>query len=63
MLFFFPQGVLDEILNLIQSVSEGFPSYLCESLDKTFSKYKMEIPVEMTKIMKTESMAFEGRSR
>ena len=27
MLFFFPQGVLDEILNLIESVSEGFPSY------------------------------------
>ena len=27
MLFFFPRGVLDEILNLIESVSEGFPSY------------------------------------
>ena len=27
MLFFFPRGVLDEILNLIDSVSEGFPSY------------------------------------
>ena len=27
MLSFFPQGVLDEILNLIESVSEGFPSY------------------------------------
>ena len=26
-LSFFPQGVLDEILNLIGSVSEGFPSY------------------------------------
>ena len=26
-LFFFPRGVLDEILNLIESVSEGFPSY------------------------------------
>ena len=24
---FFPRGVLDEILNLIESVSEGFPSY------------------------------------
>ena len=34
-LFFFPRGVLDEILNLIVSVSEGFPSYsyrLIESL-------------------------------
>ena len=26
-LFFFSRGVLDEILNLIGSVSEGFPSY------------------------------------
>ena len=29
--FFFPRGVLDEILNLIESVSEGFPSYSSES--------------------------------
>ena len=27
MLSCFPRGVLDEILNLIESVSEGFPSY------------------------------------
>ena len=27
MLSFFPRGVLDKILNLIESVSEGFPSY------------------------------------
>ena len=27
MLSFFPRGVLGEILNLIESVSEGFPSY------------------------------------
>ena len=27
MLSFFPRGVLDAILNLIESVSEGFPSY------------------------------------
>ena len=31
MLSFFPRGVLDEILNLIESVSEGFPSYFCIS--------------------------------
>ena len=30
MLSFFPRGVLDEILNLIESVSEGFPSYSSE---------------------------------
>ena len=28
-LSFFPRRVLDEILNLIESVSEGFPSYSC----------------------------------
>ena len=27
MLSFFPRGVLDEILNLIESVTEEFPSY------------------------------------
>ena len=27
MLSFFPQDVLDEILNLIESVSEGVPTY------------------------------------
>ena len=27
MLSFFPRGALDEILNSIESVSEGFPSY------------------------------------
>ena len=26
---FFPRDVFDEILNLIESVSEGFPSYSC----------------------------------
>ena len=34
-LSFFPRDVLDEILNLIGSVSEGFPSYsyvLCNTL-------------------------------
>ena len=31
MLSFFPRGVLDEILNLIESVSEEFPSYSYQS--------------------------------
>ena len=30
-LSFFPRGVLDEILNLIGSVSEGFPPYSYET--------------------------------
>ena len=29
MLSFFPRDVLDEIWDLIESVSEGFPSYSC----------------------------------
>ena len=37
MLSFFPRGVLDEILNLIESVSEDFPSY---SYMKEFSYLK-----------------------
>ena len=33
MLSFFPRGVLDEILNLIESVSEGFlPTLRCGAL-------------------------------
>ena len=31
MLSFFPRDVLDEILNLIESVSEGFPNYSCST--------------------------------
>ena len=27
---FFPRDVLDEILDLIESVSEGFPTYSCK---------------------------------
>ena len=36
MLSFFPRGVLDEILNLIESVSEGFPSYSLRDVDLSF---------------------------
>ena len=39
MLSFFPQGVLDEILNLIESVSEGFPSYSCRVVLKKLLTY------------------------
>ena len=31
MLSFFPRDVLDEIWDLIESVSEGFPTYFCQS--------------------------------
>ena len=36
MLSFFPRGVLDEILNLIESVSESFPSYFCHIYEQFF---------------------------
>ena len=36
MLSFFPRDVLDEILNLIESVSEGFPSYSCAILERNY---------------------------
>ena len=34
-LSFFPRDVLDEILNLIESVSEDFPSYSCYWITNT----------------------------
>ena len=36
-LSFFPRDVLDEILNLIESVSEDFPSYSSYALHNLFS--------------------------
>ena len=37
-LSFFPRDVLDEILNLIESVSEGFPSYSYKGARVSYSK-------------------------
>ena len=39
MLSLFPRGVLDEILNLIESVSDGFPSYSFTIYDKLSLRY------------------------
>ena len=39
---FFPRGVLDEILNLIESVSEGFPSYSCREYNKNKKAVKFQ---------------------
>ena len=36
---FFPQDVSDEILNLIESVSEGFPTYSYIHISVFFSTY------------------------
>ena len=38
MLSFFPRGVLDEIVNLIESVSEGFPSYYYQKFKNMFMR-------------------------
>ena len=38
MLSFFPPDVLDEILNLIEPFSEGFPSYSCIDISSRKAK-------------------------
>ena len=48
MLSFIPRGVLDEILNLIESVSEGFPSY--SSIAHSLSLSSVNRP-DMTEIL------------
>ena len=60
MLYFFPRGVLDEILNLIESVSEGFPSYSCCSVCREFlcafvSFYLFFFSVCKTKLVDVDS--------
>ena len=42
MLSFFPRGVLDEILNLIESVSEGFPSYSFFTHESWFTIFRAD---------------------
>ena len=37
-LSFFPRDVLDEILDLIESVSEGFPTYTFKLFSKTIPR-------------------------
>ena len=53
-LSFFPRDVLHEILNLIESVSEGFPSYSCQSIVITIAmtiiKSRKENPQKPTQL-------------
>ena len=42
-LSFFPRDVLDEILNLIESVSEDFPSYFSKLKKKKKKKKKKNV--------------------
>ena len=52
MLSFFPRDVLDEILNLIESVSEEFPSYSCLSLQFEESGVQVSISRSETTLLK-----------
>ena len=45
MLSFFPRGVSDEILNLIESVSEDFPSYFFNPLRYKLCLASLKQPV------------------
>ena len=61
-LSFFPRDVLDEILNLIESVSEDFPSYSCprcSSSEKTCMCVLKYRNMEMTR--ERISFAFDPR--
>ena len=56
-LSFFPRDVLDEILNLIESVSEDFPSYSFMALKHRWTK---RIDIECDKVDK-EKMSSDGK--
>ena len=53
-LSFFPRDVLDEILNLIESVSEDFPSY---SLYKIIKSTQNSLQTDLTFFPKTNEMS------
>ena len=48
MLSFFPRRVLDEIFNLIESVSEGFSSYSSNSLHRYIREDLLKAAMHMT---------------
>ena len=50
-LSFFPRGVLDEILNLIETVSERFPSCFCNGENVVFRAPKHIINLSLIKIV------------
>ena len=53
MLSFFPRGVLDEILNLIESVSEGFPFY--SYYDRRARSRKFDVGDKVLLLLPTDS--------
>ena len=54
MLSLFPRDVLYEILDLIESVSEGFPTYSWDSLDQftCWGKYLPSIYIALASLLK-----------
>ena len=50
-LSFFPRDVLDEILNLIESVSEDFPSY-------SYSQFIISVPVSLFLGLNTTNVSY-----
>ena len=50
-LSFFPRDVLDEILNLIESVSEDFPSYSLSKLSAWAKRWLIKFNAQKTEIM------------
>ena len=57
MLSFFPRGVLDEILNLIESVSEDFPSYFYLVHSK-INRYNQPYQI-ISRIVKYQSFCYK----
>ena len=60
---FFPRGVLDEILNLIESVSEGFPSYFSfdtVSLSSLYSGYLNYVHTDSSRTRKRKNGKFRA---
>ena len=54
-LSFFPRDVLDEILNLIESVSEDFPSYSCHSYNYQIIMIHMYMCIHLSVMRKIET--------
>ena len=64
MLSFFPRGVLDEILNLIESVSEDFPSFSFKISDVppwTFSQPRVLFSLHNDKKSQTDPLVFRTK--
>ena len=57
-LSFFPRDVLDEILNLIESVSEDFPSYSLVNLKFLYRCFFVLTSLTISRVIQTFFAAF-----